>query len=86
MNVSLTAELEQFINAKVESGLYSSASEVVREGLRLLKAEDDERALKLEALRHDVELGLAQVDDGHGIPGHKAFARLRAKRRDRKVS
>ncbi len=36
MNVSLTPELDEFVNAKVSSGLYNSASEVVREGLRLL--------------------------------------------------
>ena len=43
MNVSLTAELEQFVDAKVESGLYNNASEVVREGLRLLKEQDEVR-------------------------------------------
>lgn len=36
MNVSLTPELEKFVQGKVESGLYHSASEVIREGLRLL--------------------------------------------------
>ena len=38
MNVSLTPELERFVQGRVESGLYNNASEVVREGLRLLKS------------------------------------------------
>ena len=41
MNVSLTPELEKFIDDKVESGLYNNASEVIREGLRLLKDRRD---------------------------------------------
>jgi len=44
MNVSLTPDLERFVREKVESGLYNSASEVVREALRLLVARDDEEA------------------------------------------
>jgi antitoxin ParD1/3/4 len=42
MNVSLTPELEALVNDKVRSGLYQTASEVVREALRLLKNRDDE--------------------------------------------
>ena len=41
MNVSLTPELEKLVQDKVASGLYQTASEVVREGLRLLKERDD---------------------------------------------
>ena len=37
MNVSLTDKLEEFVNQLVEQGRYRSASEVVREGLRLLE-------------------------------------------------
>jgi putative addiction module CopG family antidote len=43
MNVSLTPELEKFVDGKVESGLYNNASEVVREGLRLLQERDENR-------------------------------------------
>ena len=42
MNVSLTPELEELVNEKVRTGLYQTASEVVREALRLLKQRDDE--------------------------------------------
>ncbi len=40
MNVSLTPQLEEFVRRKVESGLYNNASEVIREGLRLLVDRD----------------------------------------------
>lgn len=55
MNVSLTPQLENFVKQKVESGLYGSASEVVREALRLL----GERDGRLEALRQDIRDGFA---------------------------
>ena len=58
MNVSLTPELEKFVSAKVESGRYNSASEVVREALRLLEQEDQLRALKMQKLRQDIREGL----------------------------
>ena len=58
MNISLTPHLEELIRAKIESGSYNSASEVVREALRLLEEEDKLRALKLEKLREDIREGL----------------------------
>jgi len=54
MNVSLTPKLEQFIRTKVESGRYLSASEVVREALRLLEQKDN----RLEELRVEIQKGL----------------------------
>jgi antitoxin ParD1/3/4 len=56
MNVSLTPELEDLVNEKVRSGFYQTASEVVREALRLLKQRDD------EARRADHQAGLAPAD------------------------
>lgn len=58
MNISLTPHLEALIREKVESGSYNSASEVVREALRLLEEEDQLRALKMERLRRDIQEGL----------------------------
>lgn len=48
MNVSLTKELEALVNTKVKSGMYQTASEVVREGLRLLKDRDQSQDLRRE--------------------------------------
>jgi len=66
MNVSLTAELEQLVNEKVASGMYHSASEVVREGLRLLKERDELRRVQMDEVRRDVMLGVEQVRAGGG--------------------
>lgn len=62
MNVSLTPELEKMVAEKVQSGMYNSASEVVRAGLRLLQEQDEERRLKLEALRRDIQVGLDEYE------------------------
>ncbi len=58
INVNLTPELEGLIRQKVSSGRYNSASEVVREALRLMEAEDQLRAAKLAQLRHHIREGL----------------------------
>jgi antitoxin ParD1/3/4 len=58
MNISLTPRLEEMIREKIASGSYSSASEVVREALRLLELEDQLRDLKLQRLRQDIREGL----------------------------
>jgi antitoxin ParD1/3/4 len=60
MNVSLTPELEQMVSEKVGTGMYQTASEVIREGLRLLK----ERDQRLESLRRDVRAGFEAVERG----------------------
>src|SRR5688572_8429817 len=69
MNVSLTPELERFVDGKVESGLYNNASEVVREGLRLLKEHDEVRRRWTE----QIERGWQQAQAGQVVPGHEAF-------------
>ena len=58
MNVNLTPQLEDLVRAKVSSGLYTSASEVVREALRLMQEQDQLREAKLEELRRDIRRGL----------------------------
>jgi len=61
MNVSLTPELEKLVQDKVASGLYQTASEVIREGLRLLKERDERQQA---ALREAIQEGLTQLDRG----------------------
>ncbi|MBI3895404.1 MAG: type II toxin-antitoxin system ParD family antitoxin [Acidobacteria bacterium] len=68
MNVSLTRELEKLVNEKVRSGMYSSASEVVREALRLLKEQEELRQRRLEELRKEIGIGLEQVKRGEVVP------------------
>ena len=59
MNIKLTPQLEELVRSKVASGLYTSASEVVREALRLMDEQDRLMEAKLEQLRSDVRRGLA---------------------------
>ena len=82
MNVSLTPELEKFVEGKVESGLYNNASEVIREGLRLLK-EHDETRMKW---REQVERGWLQAQAGQVVDGEvfrKADERIKQRGRRR---
>ncbi|KJV06700.1 type II toxin-antitoxin system ParD family antitoxin [Methylocucumis oryzae] len=65
MNISLTPHLESLVKTKVESGLYNSASEVMREALRLLEAHDQLDALRRESLRRDIQEG---IDSGESVP------------------
>lgn len=58
MKINLTPQLEEMVRQKVDSGLYSSASEVVREALRLMDEKDQLEAAKLDKLRNDVQDGL----------------------------
>ena len=57
-NVSLTPALAEFVDESVASGEFQNASEVVREGLRLLKQRQEEDRLRLERLRQEVKRGL----------------------------
>ena len=59
MNVNLTPQLEEMIRQKVNSGMYNSASEVVRDALRLMDEKDRLRAAKLEQLRQEIQEGLS---------------------------
>jgi antitoxin ParD1/3/4 len=58
LNVSLTPQLEELVKAKVSSGMYNSASELVREALRLLDERDQVREMRLQALRKAVQEGI----------------------------
>lgn len=73
---TLGSHFEGFIKRQVNSGRYASASEVIRDSLRLLEEQEEERAAKLEALRADIEYGAAS---GEGIPAEEVFAKVRAR-------
>ena len=80
MNVSLTPEFERYVEDKVNSGDFSSASEVVRAGLRLLKEHEAEHQARLEALRQAVGEGLAQARRGQTKDAAEVFASMRTRR------
>lgn len=58
MNISLNPHFEELVKGKVESGLYNSVSEVMREALRLLEERDQLRELRLEELRREIQKGI----------------------------
>jgi antitoxin ParD1/3/4 len=64
MNVHLGETFEKFVAELIASGLYQSQSEVIREGLRLLKEREDLRKLKLEELRREIHKGIDQLERG----------------------
>jgi antitoxin ParD1/3/4 len=84
MNVSLTPELEKFVSAKVGSGRYNSASEVVREALRLLEEHDAARAGQLAQFNGDLGRRLASLDRGEKADPAEARARLQHKSGERR--
>lgn len=68
MHISLTTELESRVKAKVESGLYNNASEVIREALRFMDIHEDWiHEVKLAKLREQLKVGADQLDRGEGI-------------------
>lgn len=75
MNISLTEELQRFIQQKVQSGLYGSASEVIRDCVRRARAED----AQLAELRREIDLGLQDIEEGRVVSGEEVFKDLRKK-------
>ncbi|WP_341787243.1 type II toxin-antitoxin system ParD family antitoxin [Rickettsia endosymbiont of Cantharis rufa] len=82
MNISLTPELEKYINKQVGSGFYHSSSEVIRAALRLMvKSENFSQNVQFENyktwLNHEIQIGLDQAAEGKLIPGEKALQDIR---------
>jgi antitoxin ParD1/3/4 len=77
MNVSLTPELEKFVESRVATGRYQTASEVVREGLRLLEEQERQREAGFQALKNKLKRGAAQAERGELVAGDKVFAEIR---------
>jgi len=65
MNISLTPYIKNIVKSKVESGLYNSASEVMRDALRLLEERDSLRQIRIEELRREIQKG---IDSGEATP------------------
>jgi antitoxin ParD1/3/4 len=86
MNVSLTKELEGLVEQKVKTGLYSSASEVIREGLRLLQQRDDLREAKLNALRAEIQKGIDDLEAGRYRDGEEVMAEIKERLLERKAN
>ena len=85
MNVSLTPELERFVFQKTESGMYTSASEVIREALRIFIALDSQKRARVKQLNDELDIGLAQLSRHETVPSAQAFTAIRKKSAARKA-
>jgi len=86
MNVSLTPELEKFVCSKVEAGGYNSASEVVREALRLLEEYDQNRAARMAEFNLEIGRRLESLDSGRHVTPAEARDRLKRRSEERRKS
>ena len=78
MDVHLSSDEEVFVHQKLKTGRYASASEVVREALRLLDEQDRFLDLKRQELRESISEGLQSLQSGEGVDGETVFDRLEA--------
>jgi len=88
MNVSLGNKWERFVDAKVKSGDFQTASEVLREGLRLLEEKDLLKRISvssLSELKEKLIEGVRSLDHGQRIEGERAFGVLRQRINQRKA-
>lgn len=88
MNITLTPELEEFVETEVKRGVYPTASEVIRAGLRRLR-EDKEHSQDAPSTMEELETRLLhsidRLDRGEGVESEAAFARLYARIRERRA-
>jgi antitoxin ParD1/3/4 len=84
MNISLTPELEQFVQVKVQSGRYNSASEVVREALRLLEEQEKVRVAQLADFNQELGRRLASLGRGERVDPQEVRTHLRQKSEHRR--
>jgi len=80
MNISLTQELETFVNAKVKKGMYQSASEVVRAGLRLLAERDEIKNQRVNFAR-EIQIGLDQLKGGEKLTDKQLARHIKRRRK-----
>ena len=86
MNVHLGPAFDEFVAELLKSGYYQTQSEVLREGLRLLKEREEVKQLRLAELRKEIAAGAEQADRGQFVDGPKAFAKVRQRSAQRKRS
>ena len=79
MNISLTPELESFVNAKVSCGFYTSASEVIRESLRLMHTYDDVQKQRIAELSKAIHIGVEQLHNKQYVDGQSSREKMKRK-------
>ncbi len=86
MNVHLGPVFDDFVADLLKSGYYQTQSEILREGLRLLKEREEVKQLRLAELRREIAVGAEQADRGEFVDGPEAFAKIRRRSAQRKRS
>ena len=84
MNVHLGSAFDEFVAELLKSGYYQTQSEVLREGLRLLKDREEMKQMRLAELRKEIAVGAEQADRGEFVDGPGAFAKIRQRSAQRK--
>ncbi len=84
MNVDLGKAFDEFVAGLLTSGYYQTQSEVLREGLRLLKEREDLKQMRLAELRREIAIGSEQADQGEFVDGPQALAKIRERSAKRK--
>ena len=77
VNISLTPELDAFLQSRLASGRYQTTSEVVREALRLLERQETEREEAMKQFKAKLNRGAAQAERGELFDGDEVFAELK---------
>jgi antitoxin ParD1/3/4 len=86
MNVNLGPVFDEFVAKMLKTGLYQSQSEILREGLRLLKEREELKKMRLADLKREIAVGVEQADRGEFADGPKALAAIRRKYKLRKTA
>jgi antitoxin ParD1/3/4 len=84
MNVNLGSVLDQFVADLLKTGHYQTQSEILREGLRLLKERDELKQIRLAELRKEIAIGSVEADRGVFVDGQETFASIRKRSAARK--
>ncbi len=79
MNIFLTPELEKFVQDKVNSGTYTSASEVIHESLRLLHSYDDLQTQRIKQLNQAIDVGLQLLSNDQKTSMQECYEHLKKK-------
>ena len=85
MNVNLGTVFDQFVSDLLKTGHYQTQSEILREGLRLLKEKEDLKQLRLAELRKEIAIGTEQARQGKVIDGEAVFAEIRQKSQEARL-
>jgi antitoxin ParD1/3/4 len=86
MNVHLGPVFDEFVANLLKTGYYQTQSEVLREGLRLLKEREEVKQMRLAELRKEINAGVEQADRNQFVHGPAAFAKIRQRSAQRKRS